>query len=156
MTDAERTKLERCQAALGPCVENRHDLLASFLEKQVGVPDAQAVDRDAAGFVPAVSAWLDANPTAPADAGSVLLRVALLIGEVLAQRLGGQWLLDDDPASPHFASYAVGAFTQIPNRGTAVNPFAIAKEFVLARQAGDTSRTLESLIDDVMSALRGA
>jgi hypothetical protein len=96
------------------------------------------------------------------EAGFVLLRVALLIGEVLVQRLGGRWMLDEEPGSPHFASYVVGSFEGIRNRNAAVGPFVIARDYVVGvrgraeGKGGEGYRTLEELVGAVEGALRGA
>ena len=129
LTEQEEAQLHRARAALGPCVDRRHELLAEFLTL-LGLPDAHRVSQDAGSFLPAVAAWVDAQEVGPDDGRAWLhLRLAVFIGEVLAQRLGGSWSLDGTPGSPHFGVYVVGKFAGAPPE-MVVNSFDVANAYL--------------------------
>jgi len=125
MTAEQQERLEQCRKALGPCIDGRVEMLREFLD-QIGLPEPQLVDQNAARFVPALSEWIDAQAIQPEDRGFLILRLAALIGEVLTQRGLGNWSLHEDPTSPHFASYVITTVSG----ATVVNPFALAADLV--------------------------
>src|ERR1700730_4048368 len=112
MTDEQRERLDRSRRALGPCIEDRVAMLSDFLS-QLELPEPEAFGKDAARFLPAISEWLDAQTIRPEDFGFLVVRLAVLVGEIVVQRFGGRWFLDDNPISPSFASYVVGRFSPL-------------------------------------------
>lgn len=145
----QRESLERTRKALALVIEDRIAFLADFLQR-IEIADGESVGRNAARFVPDISAWLDAQTIEPDDVGFILLRVAILIGEVLAQELGGIWFLEENPASPDFNNYVIGRFTRdgIPNRS--LNPFRAARDYIEGTRehgpAGVPTRGVTSIV----------
>ena len=170
MTEQQQAQLSRCQAALQPCIEGRHEMLACLMD-DLGFPNPESVREDVGKFLPAFAAWLDGQTIDTNDLGFFTLRLSVFIGEFFVQRLAGCWLLDENPQSPNFATYVVGRFTKIADPNAVVTPLRIARDYLkdLARHGpiptpmvgttvyvtsdGQVMRSLPSIVAEVEAAL---
>lgn len=79
----------------------------------------------------------------------IVTRLGYYIGELLIQKFGGVWFLNEIPDSPHFLEYVVGRFARASNPHALVAPFAVADYF--GRQ--DIGRDLDGLLREIATEL---
>jgi hypothetical protein len=88
----------------------------------------------------------------PEDRVWTLTRLGYFIGELLIQRLGGCWFLNEIPDSRSFLRYVVGRFTSIRNPHAMSDPFFVADVFL----SEPTGRSLSYTVDQVVGELRNS
>lgn len=153
MTEEQLNRLNRTQAIVGPAIIDRYGMLVDFLD-EAGLSDTENVVQKINLLLPDFDRWLATHEIKEGETGDLLLTLALFIGEVFCQRWSGCWLLTDKVDSPHFGSYVVGKFKNLPHKGSVINPFFIATEFLEERDKGPYARTLEQVIADVEKGLQ--
>ena len=152
MTEEQTNRLNRTQAIVGPAIIDRYGMLVDFLD-EAGISDTENIVTKAHLLLPDFDRWLLTHEPGEGETGDLLLIIALFVGEVFCQRWTGCWLLIDKPESPHFASYVVGKFKNLAQKGTVINPFFIATEFLEERERGAYARGLEQVIADAEKSL---
>ncbi len=151
MTDEQAARLRKCQTTLGEFVDDRYYILSDWLN-EIGQAASDEVRTDIIRFIPAISIWLSEQPLDRQQIGRLMLDLSLLIGEVLAQRFEGCWLLADRVESPHFANYIVSKFRKASNPKTVVNPFMVAATFLNDLESTEVAR--RPTLFDVLAAER--
>lgn len=129
LTLEEQNRLEELERGLHDFVQVALDALGNFMER-LELPQPYMVLQDAGAYLSALDSWMREQIVAPDDRIWILTRVGYFLGELLNQRFGGHWFVDDHPASPYFLQYVVGRFTQLPNRHARISPFALAANYV--------------------------
>ena len=129
LTEEERGLLERRRAGLDTFIQESFPVLVDFMER-LELPQPHMVLREAEKYLPPVDSWMRSQVVTPKDRIWILTRIGYFIGELLNQRLGGCWFLDEDPQSPYFSQYVVGQFTRVPNTYARISPFALAAHYV--------------------------
>jgi hypothetical protein len=71
----------------------------------------------------------------------ILARMAYFVGQVLIQRLGGEWLINEHPHSRFFLRYVIGRVPGVRSPNATVDPFAVASAF-LAEPPGRSLRAI--------------
>jgi hypothetical protein len=125
LTVGERTTLERRKAAFDVFFRESMPVLAEFVEL-LGLPDPCLVINEPDRFLPPVAEWVDRQEVSNDDRDWIAARLGYFIGYVLAARLGGHWMVVEDPDSPLFARYVVGGFVAPRNPLAIADPFAMA------------------------------
>jgi hypothetical protein len=82
----------------------------------------------------------------------IVTRLGYLIGELLIQKLGGQWFLNEIPDSRYFLEYVVGRFSRARNPNAMVVPFGIANYFMSQKVGRDLERLLYEVEGEILSA----
>jgi hypothetical protein len=149
LTTEERGRLEQRQAGLDPFVREGLEFLVDFVN-HLGVPEPAKVLRHAESYIQPVDLWLEDQVVAPEDRVWIIARIGYFIGEVLNQRLGGDWFVDTHPDSPYFAQYVVGEFTGLSDPSTRISPFGVAANYV----DQPPRRSLSAVIERVVAQLR--
>lgn len=76
----------------------------------------------------------------------ILVRIAYFIGEVLIERFGGCWFLNEWPDTRYFLCYVVGQFSKPARKNVMVDVFEAASLFV----AQPPGRSLTAVIDEII------
>jgi hypothetical protein len=155
VTEEQLNRLNRTQAIVGPAIVDRYGMLVDFMD-EAGISDTENIVTKANLLLPDFDRWLLTHEPGEGQTGDLLLIIALFVGEIFCQRWSGCWLLIDKPDSPHFGNYVVGKFKNLPQKGTVINPFFIATEFLEERDKGPYARGLEQVIADVEKGLQGS
>jgi hypothetical protein len=155
VTEEQTKQLMRTQAIVGPAIIDRYGMLVDFLD-EAGLSDTENVVQKINLLVPDFSLWLLTRKLQEDEKADALLMIALFIGEVFCQRWSGCWLLTDKADSPHFGTYVVSKFKNLPQKNAVVNPFMIATEFLEEAEKGPYARNLEQVIADVEKTLQTA
>jgi hypothetical protein len=129
LSESEKSTLERRKANFDTFFQESVPVLVDFIER-LELPDARRVVHEPHLFLPAVDAWMSKQEVAPQDWVWILTRIGYFIGYLFTQRLAGYWLVDEDPESPYFARYVVGDFSRLPNPNQAIEPFALAANYL--------------------------
>lgn len=149
LTENQKAELQRRKATFDEFFQESVPVLVDFIES-LELPDAWRVAYEPDLFLPAVDAWTSKQEVTPEDWVWVVTRIGYFIGYVFTERLGGHWLVDENPDSPHFAHYIVGNFNRLPKPNQGVEPFAVAANY-LSMPPG---RSLVGEIGRVESQLR--
>lgn len=151
MTAQERDELRTRRERFDTFLAERMPVLADFAESlELANPTRIVADPDR--YLPSVGEFMRHQDVGADDRVWIITRLGYLIGEVLVQRLGGCWFINEIPDSRYFLRYVVGRFTRIGNHNAMVDPFEIASAFV----DQPPSRELLVLVLEVERALRAA
>ena len=148
LTAEEHEVIERRRAGLDLFLQERMPVLAEFAEA-LQLSDPAQITEDPDACLPSVSAFIRDRTIEDDDQNWILTRVGYLVGDVLVQRLGGAWFLNDVPDTRYFARYVVGRFSRAP-RAT-VEPFEVA----IALLSMPLGRDLVELVAEVEREARG-
>jgi hypothetical protein len=129
LTEQEKALLSQRRDKLFGFVEESLPVMADFLGA-LGISDPYSVAEDAERFLNPLDVWLKEQTVSRQDHLWLLTRIGYFIGELLSQRFGGRWLVDDDPESPYFQQFVVSDFKKSRNENVKVSPFSLAREFV--------------------------
>jgi hypothetical protein len=151
LTDDERELRDRRRANFNGFFEERVPVLAEFLGL-LQLPEPRAVMSDAWRFLPAVDQWVAVQVIAPENRIWLMTRLAYLLGELLCQRYGGSWFLNEVVDSRFFLRYVVGRFSSVPNPLAMVDPFEPINELL----AGPPGRSLSRLVSEIQGELENA
>ena len=151
LTDEERRTLEERRANFDQFVNERMDVLNDFAER-LGLNEPWRIVQNPDLFLPAIHVFMCRQIVRPDARVWILVRLGYLIGEILVGRLGGYWLLNENPETRTFLRYVVGGFSRIKNSNAVVDALAVAAEFV----DQPAERHLTPLIAEVESELRNA
>src|SRR5262249_34954177 len=147
-TEEEKATRDRRVAAFERFFEESVPVLVDFAER-LELPEPHLVVRDASRYLGPIDEWMKPQLIDPEDRVWILTRIGHFIGELLTQRFGGHWYLDEDPESPYFLHYVVGRFSRLSNPDQKVSPFAIAGYYV-SQPAG---RSLRDVVDRTINSL---
>jgi hypothetical protein len=149
LTDNERAEQDHRRAAFNRFLEERVQVLADFVER-LELPNPSMVLVDAERYLPSVDGFMKNQAVLPEDRVWILTRLGYFIGDLLIQRFGGGWFLNEIPDSRYFLRYVVGKFTRVPNRNAMVDPFYVA-DLYLAEPPG---RSLTIAVNEVVNELQ--
>lgn len=149
LTPEEETLRAKRLERLPMFLEERMPVLADFAER-LELPRPTMIVADPHAYVPAVGAFMRDQTISADDRAWILTRLGYLLGELLIQRLGGHWFLNEIPDSRYFLRYVVGRFTRAKNLNAMVDPFEVADQFL--RQP--PGRDLTALADEVEREIR--
>jgi len=147
----EEELLARKVAEFPKFVSERLPVLHEFAE-DLELPDPVMILNDPSAYLGGIEDFMRNQVVEEDDWFWILARTAYFIGEVLVQRLGGCWLVNEDPGSRTFARYVVGEFSQISNHRAVVDPFEVAIEYLHT----PPPRELRGLVDDTIEDLKSA
>lgn len=149
LTVEERGRLEELQLDLDAFVQEGFEVLGGFIDR-LGFPEPYLVLRDAEGFLPGLDLWMSDQVVAPEDRAWIITRIGYFIAELFNQRHTGYWFVDENPESPYFLQYVVGAFALASNTAIRIPPFALAANYV----DGEPPRSFTAVIMRVEGQLR--
>ncbi|MDQ0610652.1 hypothetical protein QFZ83_004823 [Variovorax sp. W1I1] len=143
--------LERRRAELEDFYKGLLPALVDFVDR-LGIGPAHEVLNHAQQFAPHVETALrDLAPADEDDRTWLLTRVAYFVGEFFVQKHQGCWYVNDVKGSRYFARYVVGRFPRMPNSGTMLDPFEVARAFVDSA----CPRRLSDFLEEVDAAVMG-
>ena len=149
LSDEEVAIRGRRRAGLEVFVQESMPVLIDFMER-LELPYPDMVLKEAEKYAAPLDAWMRDQVIEPGNRIWILTRIGYFIGELLNQRLGGCWFLDEDAGSPYFLQYVVGQFTRLNNPNARIAPFALADYYV----AQPPGRDLLSVIRETEERLR--
>jgi len=126
-------------------------VLADFAEA-LELPEPTGIVADPGRYLGPVSEFMRDQTVTCEDRNWTLTRIGYLIGELLVQRFGGCWFINEIHGSGYFLRYCVGRFSRVKNQDAMVDPFEIADSF-LAEPVG---RDLLRLLAEVDAEIRAA
>src|SRR5262245_3666760 len=125
-------------------------VLADFAE-HLGLPAPAIIVATPADYVDRVGTFLQGQQTDDEqDRLWLTTRLGYLVGEVLIQRLGGHWFVNEIPDSRYFLHYVVGSFPQAHSPTAMIDPFVAADHFVRQPVGRNLSAFVKELIDEVV------
>lgn len=148
LTDAEQAELKRRKEKQGKFLAERLPVLADFAER-LELPNSIMIVNDPASYLPAIDDFMRDQIVEPEDRAWIMTRIGYFIGELLVQRQGGCWFLNEIPDSRFFLRYVVGKFRRGINPYAMVDPFNVADEY-LAELPG---QSLQNIVNEVESEL---
>jgi hypothetical protein len=125
-------------------------VLADFMER-LELPNPPMVLREAERFLPSVESWLADQEIGPDDMTWLLTRMGYFIGELLVQKFGGCWFVNDAVNSRYFVRYVVGRFTGVKVLRAVIDPFEVAAHYL----SQPTGRRLTPVLREVETELMG-
>jgi hypothetical protein len=143
-TDKKET-LESRRSKFGAFVRESDPVLVDFLQR-LEFPDPHVVLQDATKYVAPIDAWLRDQTIDPSDRIWILSRIGYFLGELLKQKYGGEWFIDEDPESPYFLQYVMGKFTRATRPFMKLPPFALA-DFYLSQPPGRSFQNILARVD---------
>lgn len=147
----ERILRDHRRANFDDFLAERMPVLADFAEA-LGLQDPAMIVADPERYLPSVDAYMATQVVEPNDRVWILTRIGYFVGEIMVQRLGGCWVLNEIPDSRFFLRYVVGEFVSVPNPNAMVDPFDAAAAFV----DEPPGRRLSVLLASVEAAVRSA
>jgi hypothetical protein len=129
LSESKKGDLERRKSTFNEFFQESMPVLVDFIER-LELPDAWRVVHEPDLFLAAVDAWMSKEEISPEDWVWILTRIGYFIGYLFTQRLGGYRLVDENPDSPYFAHYVVGGLSRLPNPNQAIEPFALAANYL--------------------------
>jgi hypothetical protein len=129
---------------------DRMPVLADFAER-LGLPDPPMIVAEPNRFLRSVSDFMKDQVIGDDDRVWALLRIGYFIGEILVQRLGCHWFLNEVPGSRYFLRYVVGASPSC-NPAAMVDPFAVADAYLSQPPGRDLSKWVDSISQEFRSA----
>jgi hypothetical protein len=151
LTPEEEVLKQRRRAQLSPFLAQKGPVLADFAER-LELADPSAIVTDPMRCLPAIAAFMRDQEISANDRVWIHTRLGYFIGDLLAQRFGGRWFLNEIPDSRYFLHYVVGEFAGVKNPNAMVAPFEVADD--LLRQP--PGRDLAALVGEVERELRSA
>jgi hypothetical protein len=149
LTEEEKQTYERRKAMLDEFVSESMPVMADFAER-LGLPEPTMIVNDPESYLPAIDAFMRNQVVKPDDRVWIITRLMYIVGEVLIQRLGGIWLLNDIPDSKFFLKYVVGDFSGIKRAGSQADAGAVAHRYVMS---DPPRRSLVDMIDETVADL---
>lgn len=151
LIQSERAELERRKGSFDRFFEELMPVLTEFM-RLLQLPDAPMVLVEARRFLPSVDLWMKDQVIEAADKTWLHTRLGYFIGELLVQRFGGCWFVNEIPDSRYFARYVVGRFSHPLNPNAMVDPFDVANSYL----SQPPSRNLSTILAQVEAELSQA
>jgi len=151
LSPEEKAVRDRRKAEFDDFLAERMPVLASFAEA-LELENPPMIVADPQLYVPKVDEFLEMQDIQENDREWIILRLGFLIGEVLVQRLGGCWLLNDNPDSRTFLRYVVGQFAGA-RTSAMVDPFEVADVLTSQKAPRHFSAMIEEVVAEVVRAL---
>ena len=107
LSETEQADLSRRRTQFDSFLEERMPVLTDFIER-LELPNAPMVLVEADTYLPAVSQFMESQELAAEDRAWILTRVGYFVGELLVQKYGGCWYLNETPDTRYFLRYVVG------------------------------------------------
>ena len=153
MTPEDRALLAQRQATFVDFEAERTPALIGFIET-LGIEPAKHVVANAAAYLPHLTKVLrELRCDSDRERTVLSARVSEYIGEVIAQRYGGRWFVNDTPGSPTFARYVVGQFKLAPGSPVCIDPFEIGMAFARQPRPRELSLLIEAVERQLQSAI---
>ena len=144
-------RLQRRKVEFEQFIQERMPVLVEFCEL-LKLENPHEVLLDAERFVWPLHAWLRDETIKEDDRLWLLVRYNYFIGELLIQKFGGCWMVDEDPRSQLFSNYVVGEFRLLNNKNVKIFPYEIALEFIDHPPGRDLVKLLETVIIQMKEA----
>jgi hypothetical protein len=151
LTDQEKAERDRRRSGFNGFVSERMPVLADFAQA-LDLSNPPMIVADPGLYLLSIDEFMRDQVVERDDRVWMLTRLGYFIGEVLVQRLGGCWFLNEIPDSRYFLRYVVGKFSGVGNPNAMIEPFQVA-EALLAEPPG---RSLSDIIGEVEAELRSA
>lgn len=144
LTETEQRTLDRRRREFAVFIEEMEPVLSDFVDR-LGLPNPKTAATASEAFLEPIDAFMGNQVISNDDRVWIVTRLGYLIGQILNQRLGGTWLVNDNPNSLLFLRYVVGRFERVKNPQATVDPFDVATAFV----SQPPGRSLSGIISEV-------
>ncbi len=151
LTPGEQQTLADRRGRFDTFLAERMPVLAEFAE-DLGAPEPLLIVAEPSAFISLVDAFMQDQVVEPEHRIWILTRLGYFFGELLVERFGGCWLINEVPESRTFLRFVVGCFARIDNASAMVDPFEVMDAY-LAKGPG---RDLAGLLDEVERELKAA
>jgi hypothetical protein len=151
LSKQEQRRRDRLRIALDQFLAERMPVLADFANR-LELTDPVIIVADPEKFLQPIDEFMRYQILEPEDRVWILTRLGYFIGELLINRLGGCWFVNEIPDSRYFLRYVVGRFPSIGNANAMIDPFYVADVY-LSQPPG---RSLSMFLDQVTEELRGS
>ncbi len=150
MTAEEKKLLAERRAGFDEFYEEMMPVLTEFAE-DLKLPEPAMIVAQPDHYLTAIAEFVR-PPSIEKEEDRIWIttRLGYFIGEVLIQRLGGSWFLNEQPESRYFLRYVVGEFDDGTRPNAMVDPFEAADGFI----ANPPGRDLRQFIGEIEAACR--
>lgn len=151
LTPEARQLLEKRRESFQAFLAERAPVLSDFAER-LELPTPARIATEPTHFLNRVDAFMREQEIDEDDRLWILTRMGYYIGELLIEKLGGGWFVNEDSDSRYFLHYVVGRFSGASNQGAMVAPFEVAAHLV----AQPPGRSLIDLVLEVEASVCAA
>lgn len=151
LTDREIAERDLRREEFERFIAERMPVLADFADA-LGLKQPTMIVAQPEHYLPSIDLFMEKQVIRPDDRNWILTRIGYFIGELLVDRLGGCWFLNEIADSRYFLRYVVGQFARVQNPNAMVDPFYVAVVFV----DQPPGRRLAALVQEVEAELRAA
>lgn len=149
LTSEEKDHLNRRTERFDRFLSERMPVLADFAER-LELPQKALIVADPKSFLTPIDEFMREQVVENDDRNWILVRLGYFIGEVLIQRYGGCWFLNDIPDTRFFLHYVVGRFTVAINRNIQIDPFLVADTYLNMPPGRSLFSILQEVETDIM------
>jgi hypothetical protein len=150
LTPPERQTLEKRRLEFDKFVQEAAPVLSDFA-KRLGLENPQSIAVNPEAFLEPIDDFMKDQVIMDDDRIWIVARLAYFIGQILIQRFGGEWLLNERPDSRFFLQYVVGRFPSTSNPNVTIDPLRIASEFLAAPSGRSLERTITEAIEEFLT-----
>lgn len=151
LTAEERELRDRRKAGFEQLYNEMLEVLVDFAER-LQLPNPPRILAEAERYLEAIDEFMAEQEVLLDDRDWVHARLAYYIGELLVQKFGGCWFLNEIPDSRFFLHYVVGRFNRIKNPNAMVDPFLVADTYLREKDV----RSLKDIIAETADELSNA
>ena len=158
LSTSELETLEKRRQEFRAFVREMGPVLEDFADR-LGLQDPYRIVSDPERFLDSIEAFMRNQVVGDEDRTWIAARLSYFIGQVLIQRLGGEWLVNENPASRFFLHYVIGRIPGVRNQNATVDPLAVAAAFLaeppgrnLSRIISEAQKEIQTYWDDLGSS----
>jgi hypothetical protein len=144
LTANETELLEKRRRGFHAFVQEIGPVLADFAVR-LGLQNPETISTNPGAFLEDIDAFMKAQTVADEDRIWITARLAYFIGQILIHRLGGEWMVNENPISKYFLHYVIGHVPGVRNPNATIDPLVVVSTF-LAQPPG---RSLVDIVSEV-------
>lgn len=129
LTESEKTVRDERAKRFEAFLEERMSMMADFADR-LGLENPPMIVADPASYLGPIAGFMENQEIDPEDRAWIGARIGCFVGELLIQRFGGYWFLNEIPDSKFFLRYVVGGFNSPIPPAMMVDPFEVASAYL--------------------------
>lgn len=150
LTVDERQTLEKRRQGFDAFVLEIAPVLSDFADR-LGLQKPDTIAANPEAFLEPLDDFMRNQVITDENRIWIAARLAYFIGQIIIQRLGGEWLLNEHPNSRFFLQYVVGRIPGVRNPNATVDPFAVAATFLAERPGRSLTRIISEAEKEVQA-----
>jgi len=147
LSDAEESALAKRREEFDAFIEGTMEDLSEFADS-LGLSNPHMIIVDPVAYIEPIGQFIRDQVIESEDVTWLTMCIGFFIGEVLNQRLGGCWHINEWPDTRYFLRFVVGRFRGGTGGSTMVDPIEAAAAFVAAPPGRDLERLINEVTDE--------